>query len=82
MFKEGVDYKKIINSYIYDDIDANKDLYFTDKNGFKGIDENQTFYLNKNGIVIYFSLYEIAPYYVGIPKFIIPYEDLEPYLNI
>lgn len=82
IFKDGVNYEKIINSYVYENINANKDLYFTGKDAFKGIGENQNFYLDKNGIVVYFSLYEIAPYYVGIPKFIIPYKDVEPYLNI
>lgn len=82
VFRDGVDYKKIINSYIVEDINNNKDLYFTGKDGFKSIKDNQEFYLDKNGLVVYFPLYEIAPYYVGIPKFIIPYKDIEPYLKI
>jgi Protein of unknown function (DUF3298). len=33
----------------------------------------EQFYLTPNGIVIYYSLYDIAPYYMGIPMFLIPY---------
>ena len=33
------------------------------------------------GIVIYFGLYEIAPYYVGIPKFKLKFDEFNKYLN-
>lgn len=33
----------------------------------------KNFYLSNKGIVIYFQLYEIAPYASGIPEFILPY---------
>ena len=82
LFKEGVNYKKIINSYVFEDMKANPDKYFKGDNVFCTIDDNQSFYLDKNNLVVYFSLYEIAPYSSGIPEFYIPYEDIEPYLNI
>ncbi|TAH74814.1 MAG: DUF3298/DUF4163 domain-containing protein [Anaerolineaceae bacterium] len=31
------------------------------------------FYLNDRGVIIYFQLYEIAPYASGIPEFLLPY---------
>lgn len=82
IFKEKVDYKSIINNYIQKEIDKNKDLYFQGENGFKGIDNNQGFYLESDKLVIYFQLYEIAPYYVGIPKFEIPLKDIANVINI
>ncbi|MEW9080084.1 DUF3298 and DUF4163 domain-containing protein [Terrisporobacter glycolicus] len=81
IFKDNVNYKSIINTYIKKEIKKNKDLYFTGKEGFKGIDENQGFYLENDKLVIYFQLYEIAPYYVGIPKFKIPINEIEGKLN-
>ncbi|TET09608.1 MAG: DUF3298 domain-containing protein [Candidatus Atribacteria bacterium] len=35
--------------------------------------EEQPFYLIEDGIVVYFGLYEIAPYASGIRYFKIPY---------
>ncbi|MGL6105990.1 DUF3298 and DUF4163 domain-containing protein [Romboutsia sp.] len=81
MFKDGVDYKSIVNDYINKEISKNPEDYFKDEGGFKGIIENQNFYLEDDGIVVYFSLYEIAPYYVGIPKFKLKYEDFKDYLK-
>jgi hypothetical protein len=31
------------------------------------------FYLSKDGVVIYFQQYDIAPYATGMPSFTIPY---------
>ncbi len=82
IFKDNISYKSVINSYIKHEIEKNKDLYFTGKDGFKGIDDNQEFYLENDKLIIYFQLYEIAPYYVGIPKFEIPFKEIEDIINI
>ncbi|MGL4912122.1 MAG: DUF3298 and DUF4163 domain-containing protein [Romboutsia sp.] len=81
MFKDDLDYKTIVNNYIKTEIEKNKDIYFTGEEGFKGISDNQDFYIDKDGIVVYFGLYEIAPYYVGIPKFKMTWNEFEKYLN-
>ncbi|MEG0799498.1 MAG: DUF3298 and DUF4163 domain-containing protein [Romboutsia sp.] len=83
MFKDGVDYKSVLNSYIKDDIDntEDKNIYFTGDMGFKGIGDNQNFYISEDGIVVYFSLYEIAPYSSGIPMFTISWDQLNKYLR-
>ena len=44
---------------------------------FKGISENQGFYISSGNIVIYFQVYEIAPYVTGIPEFYIPVEKFD-----
>ncbi|MNP60188.1 Anti-sigma-V factor RsiV [compost metagenome] len=72
LFKEGYNYKDIINKEIGNQIQKNKENYFTDKNGFKGISDNQAFTFNDKEITIYFQQYEIAPYVTGIPTFNIP----------
>ncbi|SHE49178.1 DUF3298 and DUF4163 domain-containing protein [Clostridium fallax] len=72
MFKKGYDYKSIINSEIKKQINENPQYYFNNGNEFKGISKNQDFYLTDDSIVIYFQLYEIAPYSSGIREFKIP----------
>ena len=81
MFKIGLDYKKIVNNFILQEINNEPEFYFKGDEGFKGISENQTFYIDNDGIVIYFGLYEIAPYYLGIPKFKLKFDEFSKYLN-
>lgn len=82
LFKKGVDYKTIINSSIKKAINQNEELFFKGNEGFKGISDNQKFYISNDGIIIYFDIYEIAPYYVSIPKFKLSFREFKKYLNI
>lgn len=77
LFKSGYDYKKVINFEIANAIQMDKDKYFTGKDGFNGISENQGFYLSSGNVVIYFQVYEIAPYVTGIPEFYISVEKFD-----
>ena len=71
-FSWNYNYKDIINKEINRQISKDPDRYFSGKDGFNGIVDNQNFYVKNNTIVIYFGLYEIAPYASGISEFIIP----------
>lgn len=73
-------YKEIIDNEIKDKINGNPDNYFIDE--FKGVNENTQYYLTKDGVVVFFQLYELAPYSAGIPEFKIPYEIFKDKLNI
>lgn len=77
IFKEGFEYKDIINKEINRQISKDPDRYFPGKDGFVGISEDQSFYIKNNTLIIYFGLYEIAPYASGISEFIIPNNLLE-----
>lgn len=81
LFKENSNYKEVINKHIKDEISKNSGVYFIGKDAFKGISENQNFYIEDGGIVIYFSLYDIAPYSTGIPKFVITWDEIIDYLE-
>lgn len=81
LFKVNSNYKEIINKYISDDISKNPNVYFLGEDGFKGIKDDQNFYITEEGIVIYFSLYDIAPYSTGIPMFTITWDDIIDYLE-
>lgn len=72
LFNNNYDYKGIIDKEINKQIKKDPDKYFTGKEGFNGIKDNQDFYIREDTVVIYFGLYEIAPYVAGIIEFNIP----------
>lgn len=72
----GKKYKEIINKSIKTQIQERKNdpqkSYFEGENGFKGIKDEQKFYINEyKKVVIVFDKYEIAPGYMGQPEFVI-----------
>ncbi|MDR1774300.1 MAG: DUF3298 and DUF4163 domain-containing protein [Clostridioides sp.] len=78
-FKDGINYVEDINSIISSKIEEKKKE--EGKNyepyTFKTINKEQKFYLSNDSIVIYFDLYEIAPYVGGIPEFAINKNSLK-----
>lgn len=82
LFKDDFDYKKIMNEVITKEISKDKEVYFNDGKDFKGIKDNQDFYISDEGIVVYFQVYEIAPYSSGIREFLIPKAKIENGLKI
>ncbi len=78
ILKEKKDYVKIINQEIKRQIKLNPEAYFNDAISHS-ISEEQPFYIIEDGIVIYFGLYEIAPYSSGIRYFKIPFSLFEAY---
>ncbi|MFD3158597.1 PdaC/SigV domain-containing protein [Haloimpatiens sp. FM7330] len=77
LFNNGVEYKKLINKEIENQINKNKQRYFQGDEGFKGVRDNQSYYIDNGNIVICFGQYEIAPYSSGMPEFIIPQSKLK-----
>lgn len=79
IFKQGADYKTIINKEIENQIKelGEKDKELDGVYDFYGIKENQKFYLKDGKIIIYFDLYDIAPYAAGVPEFPIIIKDIE-----
>ncbi|MFU0825770.1 DUF3298 and DUF4163 domain-containing protein [Clostridium sp.] len=75
LFKEGTLYKDIINNEINKKIEENKEMYFP--SSFKGISDDQDFYIDGKNLVIFFQLYDIAPYAFGIPEFKIPLDKFK-----
>ena len=73
ILKEKKDDVDIINQEIKRQINLNPQEYFTEWAVFQSISQEQPFYLIEDGMVIYFGLYEIAPYASGIRYFKIPY---------
>ena len=73
ILKEKKDYVAIINQEIKRQMELNPQEYFSEWSVFQSISEEQPFYLMEDGIIVYFGLYEIAPYASGIRYFNIPY---------
>lgn len=83
LFKADSNYQSVINQIIRakmkKEIEAGDSMYFEDS--FKGIEADHNFYLDDKGLVIYFYPYDIAAYAAGFPKFDIPYDVLDEYIN-
>ncbi len=73
ILKKKKDYVDIINQEIRRQIELSPQEYFSEWSVFQSISDEQPFYLIEDGIVVYFGLYEIAPYASGIKYFKIPY---------
>jgi len=91
LFSADYDYKAAIDKSITAQIEKINEQYKEEavKNGenpedayapyagFGGIAKDQQYYIKDGAIVIYFPLYEIAPYAAGIPEFEIPLSEIE-----
>jgi hypothetical protein len=73
ILKEKKNYIDVINQEIKRQIELNPQEYFSEWSVFQSISEEQPFYLIEDGIIVYFGLYEIAPYASGIRYFKISY---------
>lgn len=89
LFKEGSDYKKVINNEIRKQIDetVKNDKEYKGIYQFNGIKDNNKFYIQDDDLIIYFDLYEIAPFAAGQPEFLINVDVInhilkEKYINI
>lgn len=78
ILEERKDYEEIINQEIKRQILINPEVYFDDA-VFHSINQEQPFYIIDDGIVVYFGLYELAPYSSGIRYFKIPFSIFETY---
>ncbi|WP_162515412.1 PdaC/SigV domain-containing protein [Paenibacillus pinistramenti] len=68
------EYVTIINNEIQKQIKSRNLSLLTP---FKTIESDRDYFLNHNGIVIYFDEYEYTPFALGLPEFTIPYSKFE-----
>ncbi len=69
LFQQGSRYMEIINAEISRQIEQ-RQIPLLD--GFAGISQNQDYYVSDSVLVVYYQLYELAPYAAGFPYFPIP----------
>ena len=72
LFAPDSNYTEMINEKVRSIIALNPEIYFEGKMRFKGISEDQRFYLENGHLIVYFLQYEIAPYASGIRTFPVP----------
>lgn len=83
LFKPNTDYVNVLNNEIRKNIQENPSAYFKNTlENFKGIAEDQPFYLDDDELNIYFSFNEIAPTASEIPIVRIPLSNLHSILKI
>ena len=86
LFNENSNYKVVIEDEIKKQIiqlnkEQNLPKNSTQLYAFNEIKDNQKFYIADDTIVIFFDLYDIAPYVAGIPEFPINKEIISNLLN-
>ena len=89
LFKKNSNYITKLSEYIKAEMrsqnEKGENTYWVDDSTFgpfKGIKENQNFYINNDGrIVICFDKYEVAPGASGSPEFVIPEEVVKDILK-
>ncbi len=68
----------LINNEIKRQLQEDDERFFPDAaEEFEGIADNQNFYLENGNLVVYFGLYELGPYVMGIPEFPVSFASLE-----
>lgn len=80
LFKPDSNYVNVLSEVIRKQIQQQEDSYINEED-YKGIVENQPFYVTKEELVIYFKPYEIAAYALGFPEFKISYQDIKSVIN-
>jgi len=74
LFSPGVQYVQAISAAVHEQIRQRQLPLLAP---FTSIRPDQDYYLADKALVVYFQLYEITPYYVGLPMFPIPLYRLQ-----
>ncbi|MGI6577979.1 MAG: DUF3298 and DUF4163 domain-containing protein [Eubacteriales bacterium] len=83
LFRCNIDMKGYLMERIERQIRENPDIYFDDyRQLIEKYFREENFYCEPRGIVIYYQLYEIAPYASGIRTFLIPYDCFANPINL
>lgn len=80
-FQDGAHYQQLIQQEIIRQIKKNPTVYFPDAEQKVLDTKDFQFYIDDTGFIIYFPLYELAPYASGIRTFSIPFSYCQDMLN-
>ncbi|MCR8745419.1 RsiV family protein [Romboutsia lituseburensis] len=83
LFNTDTDYIKLINDKLYEKFEhiVKQYSYKTTDNRFDGICNEQNFYIEKDGIVLCFSSYEISKYISHVVEFKLLFSEYEEVLS-
>lgn len=79
IFNPNVDYIKVITDYVRYKINQNKDLYLENVEFF--ITDDQAFYIEDDGLVVYFDAGQLAEDEFRTSKFKLSFNKFAPYIN-
>lgn len=82
LFKKNSNYVKKLSEIIAEQIKAQGVDSMIWADSYKGIKEDQPFFITGDALNIYFYPYEIAPYAAGFPTFKIPYKDIIDIMDV
>lgn len=72
LFKDKENYKEHVVNAIHEKMEEEPEKYFsTEVSSIENFNE-KNFYVKDNKLVVFFQIYDIAPYVSGMPEFIIP----------
>jgi len=74
LFKPNSDYIEVLSKMVLEQFKIQELPLFDE---YPGIRPDQDYYIADKSLVIYFQLYEVAPYYVGFPYAIIPIYEIQ-----
>lgn len=81
LFKPNSNYVGRLSDIIKKQIISQGDDSSVWLDSYKGITEDQPFFISEGGLNIYFYPYDIAPYAVGFPTFKIPFKEIADIIN-
>nr|WP_242955144.1 RsiV family protein [Clostridium sporogenes] len=73
LFTSRINYKPILEQKVREYIKANNVPLIEE---YKGLDEDQQFYLTPNSLVLYYPIYKYTPYAYGLFQIPIPFKDI------
>lgn len=81
LFKTDSNYLQVISDIVGKQIKDMGENFYIFPDTYKGIRENQPFYVDENNLYIYFTPYEIAAFAAGFPTFKIPFTEITNIIN-
>ncbi|WP_251860030.1 WG repeat-containing protein [Clostridium sp. Marseille-Q2269] len=81
LFKKNSNYVQVLSDIIAEQIKNDPQYAYIFPDSYKGIKEDQPFYVLQDALYIYFNPYEIAPYAAGFPTFKIAFRDIMDIIN-
>jgi hypothetical protein len=81
LFIQESPFVKLISDIIGEQIKDKEKYSYLFPDAYKGIEPDQPFFISDEGLNIFFTPYEIAPYAAGFPTFTIPFDQLNGIIN-